>query len=515
MFLFGPPDVQKLRARRDVRGLIKALAYPKDAIVRRDAAIALAGLKAAEAVEALSAALHDSAADVRGNATWALGQVGDGRAVEPLIAVLKNGEGHSRWMAAAALGQIRDARAVEPLIATLDDKYANRAAAEALGKIGGARAVEALIAALTHSEWYVRKAAAEALDETGWRPDRGGVGAAYWVAKQHWDECVAIGGPAVELLIAVFADENVAVRKAAAQALGRIGDARALEPLLAALQDPDPAERGCAAEALGRIGNARAVGWLIAALKDGDFETRRAAGFALQRIGAPAVEPLIGLLTGADVSMRQSAADVLGRTGDGHAMEPLIAALADDSSRVRQAASRALENLGWKPENDRTGAAYWAAQGQWEQCVAIGLPAAEPLIVALKNPHAEVRRAAARALDSIGWQPDRGPAGAAYRLARGSWDECVALGASAVEPLIFALCDEEWEVRRSAAGALLKLYTSGALTAADKQRILAQRSTIATPHADSSQHDDSGSSSDCHSDETHHDDTGIGGDCPL
>jgi HEAT repeat protein len=41
----------------------------------------------------------------------------------------------------------------------------------------------------------------------------------------------------VEPLIAALKDENSDVRQAAAKALGKIGDPRAVEPLIAALSD--------------------------------------------------------------------------------------------------------------------------------------------------------------------------------------------------------------------------------------------------------------------------------------
>ena len=41
MPLFGPPNVEKLKAKGNVKGLIKALDYKKDASVRRAAAKAL------------------------------------------------------------------------------------------------------------------------------------------------------------------------------------------------------------------------------------------------------------------------------------------------------------------------------------------------------------------------------------------------------------------------------------------------------------------------------------------
>ena len=40
MPLFGPPDIEKLKTRRDVQGLIKALEYKKDITISQQAALA-------------------------------------------------------------------------------------------------------------------------------------------------------------------------------------------------------------------------------------------------------------------------------------------------------------------------------------------------------------------------------------------------------------------------------------------------------------------------------------------
>ena len=103
MFLFGPPNVEKMKARRNVNGLIKALGYKKDWEVRWDAARALGEIKDPRAVEPLSAALKDENEYVRKAAAYALGEIKDPRAVEPLIAALKDEELHVRWAAAEAL----------------------------------------------------------------------------------------------------------------------------------------------------------------------------------------------------------------------------------------------------------------------------------------------------------------------------------------------------------------------------------------------------------------------------
>jgi HEAT repeat protein len=72
--------------------------------------------------------------------------------------------------------------------------------------------------------------------------------------------------------------------------------ARAVEPLIAALKDSDKDARKAAADALGKIGDGRAVEPLITALNDSRVDAREAAADALVKIGTPAVEPLIELL---------------------------------------------------------------------------------------------------------------------------------------------------------------------------------------------------------------------------
>jgi HEAT repeat protein len=175
--------------------------------------------------------------------------------VQALIGALGDGDSQVRESAAAALGLIGDARAVEPLIAALADwdwdLSVAETAAEALGKIG-APAVEPLIAALAHTDQTARQFAATALDRLDWRPDEGAAGAAYWIVRGEWERCVQIGAPAVEPLIVALDKFELNVYCAAAAALVRIGDARAVKPLIAKLQDSSMrgSHRRSAAEAL-------------------------------------------------------------------------------------------------------------------------------------------------------------------------------------------------------------------------------------------------------------------------
>jgi HEAT repeat protein len=85
----------------------------------------------------------------------------------------------------------------------------------------------------------------------------------------------------VEPLVAALKDSNGDVRQCVVEALGKIGDARAVEPLIAALTDSDGFIRVDAVKALGKIGDVRAVEPLIAALEGGHGRLRRIAAEVL------------------------------------------------------------------------------------------------------------------------------------------------------------------------------------------------------------------------------------------
>ena len=239
--LFGPPDVVKMEAKRDVQGLIKALVYQKDYGIRKAAAEALGKSSSVHAVEPLIGALKDKNHRVRQAAAWALRDIGDARAVKPLIAAYKNE--HMYKDISDGMGIARPG---------FDMRHA---VSEALVRIG-APAVDALI---------------DALRNKNQDDDLSGLAGAL----------SEIGPPAVQSCIAALKDEDNYVRKAAAWALRDVGDTRAVEPFIAALKDEEGAVRCTAAEALGKINDLRAVEPLIAALKDKDGDVRKVATKAL------------------------------------------------------------------------------------------------------------------------------------------------------------------------------------------------------------------------------------------
>ena len=184
--------------------------------------------------------MRDTDEIVRGNAADSLGQIGDSRAATVLIQALGDSCEVAQQNAVSALARIRlDIQTQNTLIGALNDPDSGirrHNARIALGRIRldtqtqvDLQTQSALFALLQHTDVGIRKFAVQKLDELGWKPDGGEMGACYWARKGQWDQCIHIGAPAVEALIAEL---NVKPDKNIIQALGRIGDARAIQPLI-------------------------------------------------------------------------------------------------------------------------------------------------------------------------------------------------------------------------------------------------------------------------------------------
>jgi HEAT repeat protein len=504
MSLFGPPNIDKMKAKRDVQGLIKALSYLKDSSVRWNAASALGELGDSRAVEQLIAALRDESFVVRENVARALGVIGDARAVEPLIAalghpslsirspslpvidipslplrpspakerpILRDEYFSVRSAAAEALGKIGDPQGIQPLISALNDEneWVRRAAAQALGEMGNPETVEPLTVALEDANKDVRVAIAEALGK--------------------------IGGPALGSLIIALKNEDFQVRQAAAEAMDRLGwqpdkseaaasywivkrqwnkcveiGTPAIEPLITALNGDLHGGKD-AAKTLGQIGDTQAVQPLFAALtfsytseEAAELEQigpsglaiveawqsrREAAAEALVQVGALAVEPLVATLETLHSDVQGAAFELPGVISSTRA-NSLIAAI-ELLGKISD--PRAVESLIAELE-DRNWCVRWAAIKALEQ---IGdARAMEPFVVALEDRDSNVQSAAVEALVRIGWRPGTDRAGAIYWIIRGEWNKCVEIGEPAVGPLVAAL-NSGWYVRDVVAEALVKI----------------------------------------------------------
>ena len=213
------------KPEKTLNTMIAALQDP-NSIVRWNAALALGEIGDPLATLPLLDALEDDSKDVQEMANWALVELGE-KAVPPLLRALTHQDWWIRKKVARLLGQIGDERATEPLIQALNDprERIRETAAEALGQIRGAHAVNGLIRALKDEYGYTRQNAMEALIKKG--PD------------------------AVKPLIKALKHRNKAVRAIVCQALGEIGDPRAIEPLnQVKRRDPEFKVRRSAAKSL-------------------------------------------------------------------------------------------------------------------------------------------------------------------------------------------------------------------------------------------------------------------------
>jgi HEAT repeat protein len=159
-----------------------------------------------------------------------------------------------------------------------------------------------------------------------------------------------------------------------------LGEVYGADPLIRALDDRDWYVHFAAAKALGRLKDVRAVSYLIAAMCGKDSYIRNEAINTLEIIGKPAVNILISNLNneykGEEEDIREGIIIALGKIGDTKAVDPLVEFLKSGSYSERAMAATALGNIG----DNR---------------------AVSPLIDALHDKEGYVRRMAASALGKI------------------------------------------------------------------------------------------------------------------
>jgi HEAT repeat protein len=412
MPLFGPPNIEKLQAKGDVKGLIKALSYQKDGSVREKAARVLGEIGDAQAVEPLITALKDGDVVVRRAAVEALGQSGDAGVVEPLITALKDSDAAVCRAAAGALAQVAEES---------KDKDLRHRVALVLAEIDEPRAVSLLVGSIAAQRSYaMTHGRGGSLEEDALQP------------------LIRMGSLAVDSLIRCLSpnmvrtghDKSINVNHernmVAVEALVQIGDSRAVEPLAGYLSSyTTEKERSKVAWALGEINDPSARKSLVKALKDRAQSVRIAAAEALFKlglipedienrvryhiarkdvnacveIGQPAVDTLVTMLGYEYRGDFPIVAEALGKIGDPRIVKPLIAAfeLIDEDSN---------------PEE---------FNGIVDSLLYIGEPAVDELIAAMK-----------RVDDPYDYEKNRAANGAACVL--------VKMGETrAIEPLISIL----------------------------------------------------------------------------
>ncbi len=255
--------------------------------LRREAAVALARLRAPSSVPALEKSTHDAESSVRIAAVAAYRAVAGPKAAPRLIEMLAaDPDAEVRWQAAAQLEALKERSTVPALIAALND----------------------------HSG-LVRVGAVEAL--------------------------TAIGDPAaVEPLIKTLADKDTSVRRSSTMGLGKLGDRRAVPGLKTVLFRHDFETRRRAVKSLARLKDPSCTIALVRTFADYDPEVRQNATDALIEFGdrSQAVPLLIRYLRSWQPVTRQHAAIVLGAMKDPRALAPLRRQVVRESNEATRVA---------------------------------------------------------------------------------------------------------------------------------------------------------------------------------
>ncbi len=415
----------------------------------------------AAAIDPLLILLEDKDASLRMAALETLGQIGGSRALKLFIEVLNDENPHVRAVAVQTLSKLNDPQAIEPLSklsrdqswevrsATVDalqniqssqsipallpfarDDAADvrLRAVELLGNSGDARAITVLVAARVDENIAVREAADISLRKI----------------NTNWADTEE-AKTAKPSLLAALKHEDDRIRTVAADILRAIGQTPAMNSYLTAesgsapqtavtvlaqtLRSANPELRQAAAEALGRTGDAGAVPFLVEALRDEDQFVREAALYSLNVLNwkpandtdvvlravilqrwetallfdSLALEPLVMSLESDESAVCKAAIETIGKIGNKRAIEPLAVMLTHPSKVVRVAAAQALRQLGWQPSDPKQSVLLAIELGDWQAVICQGESAVEPLIVQIKENQAdrEFCESAASALGSL------------------------------------------------------------------------------------------------------------------
>ena len=362
-----------------------------------------------------------------------LGRTGDPRAVRPLTALLRNP--HYATEAARALGRTGQPAAVGPLanllvrqsdadvrigataLVEICDRYADRfgvssTVQDALRNIDPEAASRRVTQALADADSSERAALCRVL---GWLGGRSAIEGLVALLDGEPDAAQA----AATALAGLEHDAEPALLRALRESgsdrrllllpiVGRRDTATT--DIVACLEDPNPNVRALACDALGRIGDRRAVPVLFQRLTDPDARVSQGAVAAIQAIGGEEVERLaVESARSPDARVRRPALRILAYFGSPSTLRLFLEAMDDPDDRVRDVAAnglaaiddvRAVEGL-FRASNHvspRTRATAVRALGQTESNEGVR----ERLLRALSDTDPWVRYYAVQALSRQG-----------------------------------------------------------------------------------------------------------------
>jgi HEAT repeat protein len=150
-------------------------------------------------------------------------------------------------------------------------------------------------------------------------------------------------GETAEQLVAALSDEDVTVRKTAAQGLWTLADGGRADVLVPYLQNEDPRVRLVIAGVLGEAGATQCADDLAALLTDGDASVRASTVYAFSQLGAavsPHSEAVEALLSDPEELVRARAVEAFAAMNpqSGEAARRVLELVEDTDASVREAA---------------------------------------------------------------------------------------------------------------------------------------------------------------------------------
>lgn len=421
---------------RAVPPLLEILLDERESVIREKLIQALQGLGAERCQRTLLEALSDDDAPRRNTAAWALRRLAwnslDDEA-KARIAIVQ-----CDWSFAVSLGDA----AIPALEEIVRDgtQVARREAAGALASIGSTKAFVVIRRLLNDRDAKrpAREVAAWAVRRMCWPDLRDEDVATALMLLGEWDGVTALGDAAIPALTDALSDLRARVRERAVESLAAIGGAEANEALLAVVTDDDQAVavREAAAKALGDTADASTVPMLVHALNDKSWQVRVAAADALTRMNWQPATTHAAVLAGI---ARKDWNGV--KTFGSEAVGPMVGALAFQA--VCWDAARGLAAM--EPEgvdallgvlNDPTQPMACREIVSMVMADSGVTRAVAPLTEWLSSSDPELRQSAVATLERLGWTPDSSSDRAAVAIAHDDWSAVKGLGAAAIQPLI-------------------------------------------------------------------------------
>ena len=304
-----------------------------------NSALEVLSMSRVDVFPALAALMGYSDVDLRIYVTQVIGDMGDARAAPALIQALKDPDANVQYHAIEALGKLRALASVEPLMKMVvsEDFYLAFPAIDALMLMGDSQ-VAPRLAPLLKNE-LLRAPIAELLGKLGDDEMVFPLGA----LLTEPDAPLMVITQALVMLRDRY--EDLEIRYAAAIALGRIGDARAVMPLVKTLEK-DADLTIVAVGALAKFGNRAAYDALLAMIGHPQPAVRQAVISALNSLGHPQMPADIEILLDEDNPLvRESAVKIAGYFGFANCIVRLLKCASDSVEAVRRAAVEHLPYL--------------------------------------------------------------------------------------------------------------------------------------------------------------------------